>query len=78
MGWGIHLLQKCVNLFHKKGVKNPQKMDMAIAIKHTPVLEGKSSKRFNLLIASKKAPVSNATIRRILELTEKVLSTKKK
>lgn len=51
---------------------------MAIAIKNTPVLEGKNSKRFNLILSTKKEfKISRTTITYIQDLTKAVLSKKK-
>lgn len=52
---------------------------MAIAVKNTPVLEEKSSERFNKLINSQKNDkISEEEKKRIKELVEKVMSNSKK
>lgn len=53
-------------------------LKMALAIKNTPALEGKASKRFNEIIESRAtACVSEQQIRKIQALTESILSKKK-
>lgn len=52
---------------------------MAMAIKNTPVLEEKSSERFNKLINSQKNDkISEEEKKRIKELVAKVMSNSKK
>jgi hypothetical protein len=65
-------------LTHRIHEEKPLILKMALAIKNTPALEGKASKRFNELIKPKATSgVSEQQIRKIWALTESILSKKK-
>lgn len=73
--WKSMFTFRTSNCIHKHNEGFPK---MALAIKHTPALEGKTSKRFNEIIKSPvPSSVSEEQIRKIQQLTESILSKRK-